>query len=98
MKRGRIVGPFTAAQLGVGNSLCYDNPNNLPVNSVCAISPPISWAPRGQVNLAWLHALDLRVSWSRKIHKNLTLQPSASFHDVFNFANFDLPGNALSGS
>ena len=43
-------GVFTAAQLGVGDSLCYDNPNNLPVNSLCAIAPLVPLAPRGQIN------------------------------------------------
>ena len=38
-------GLFTAAQLGVGNSLCYNNPNNLPVNSLCAIAPPVPLGP-----------------------------------------------------
>ena len=32
-------GLFTPAQLGAGDSLCYNNPNNLPVNSLCAIAP-----------------------------------------------------------
>jgi hypothetical protein len=34
-------GLFTAAQLGVGDSLCYNNPDNIPVNSLCAIAPPV---------------------------------------------------------
>jgi hypothetical protein len=38
-------GLFSAAQLGVGDALCYNNPNNLPVNSLCAISPPVPLAP-----------------------------------------------------
>jgi len=90
-------GLFTAAQLGVGNSLCYDNPNNLPVNSLCAIAPPVQLAPPGQVNLGWLRAFDLKMHWTHKIRENITLQPSAGFYNLFNFTNFDLPGNALNG-
>lgn len=90
-------GLFTAAQLGVGDSLCYDNPNNLPVNSLCAIAPPVQLAPPGQVNLGWLRAFDLKMSWTHKIRENITLQPSAGFYNLFNFANFDLPGNAMNG-
>jgi hypothetical protein len=90
-------GLFTAAQLGVGDSLCYKNPNKQPVNSLCAIAPLVPVAPPGQVDLAWLRALDLRISWSHKIRENINVQPSAGFYNLFNFANFDLPGNALSG-
>jgi hypothetical protein len=41
-------GLFTAAQLGVGDALCYNNPNNLPVNSLCAVAPPVPLAPRAR--------------------------------------------------
>jgi hypothetical protein len=42
-------GLFTAAQLGVGDALCYNNPNNLLVNSLCAVAPPVPLATRARL-------------------------------------------------
>ena len=40
----------------------------------------------------------MTVSWNYNIKEKLTIRPSIGFYNLFNFANFDLPGNAISGA
>ena len=47
--------------------------------------------------LGWLKTLDLKLSWQHKIGDRVSFEPSVGVFNVFNFANFDLPGNTQGG-
>jgi hypothetical protein len=61
------------------------------------VAPTLPNAPPGQVNLGWLRALDLKLSWTRTFYERFTVQPNVGFYNVVNFSNFDLPGETLNG-
>jgi hypothetical protein len=61
------------------------------------VAPTLPLAPPGQVGLYWLKTVDLRVTWDYKIKERVTIEPSVSFYNVFNFANFDPPLSPLDG-
>jgi len=93
-------GLFTPQQLGVGNQLCVNNPIGVSAGSACAVAPLLSPVVPGEVGLTWLKTFDLSLTWVGKFNvkeRQLTLEPSASFYNLFNFANFNIPGNVLSG-
>ena len=63
-----------------------------------ATPPALAPTAPNNVSYGWLKATDMQVSWVGHFwQERLTVQPSIGFYNIFNFANFDSPGNALSG-
>jgi len=50
------------------------------------------------VGLDWLRVFDLKWSWHIKLREAFTIEPNAAIYNLFNFANFDLPGNTQGGT
>jgi hypothetical protein len=64
------------------------------------VAPAVPLAPPGQVNLSNLRDFDLKLAWTYKLERashTIAFNPSVGFFNLFNFANFDLPPNALTG-
>jgi hypothetical protein len=59
---------------------------------------PLSTAPADEADMRGMRAFDLTLAWEGRFRERFTIAPSVGFYNLFNFANFDLPGNALSGS
>jgi hypothetical protein len=85
--------PTPAGQLLIQNGLF----TLTQLQQLRAVAPVVPLAPPGQVNLSWLRAFDLNIRWSYRLSERLTMQPSVSFYNLFNFANFDLPAASLNG-
>jgi hypothetical protein len=85
--------PTPAGQVLIQNGL-FTEPQLVALG---AVAPSLPDAPPGQVNMAWLRAFDLKLSWSHAFRERLTIEPSMGLYNFFNFANFDLPGSALNG-
>ena len=63
-----------------------------------ATPPALAPTAANNVQYGWLKATDIQISWvGHAFHERLTIQPSVGIFNVFNFSNFDSPGNALSG-
>jgi len=55
----------------------------------------LALAPSDQMNMSWLHGFDFKFAWPVRIKERFTIEPSVGFYNLFNFANFNAPGNVL---
>jgi hypothetical protein len=51
----------------------------------------------GQQDFTWLRAFDVNLGWRFIIKERFTIEPSIAAYNVFNFSNFNLPPNTMSG-
>src|SRR5579885_653095 len=61
------------------------------------VAPTVSRPPGDEVNFSWLRSFDLNAGWKYTIKERFTIQPSVAFFNLFNFGNFNLPPNTMSG-
>jgi hypothetical protein len=62
-----------------------------------AVMPVVNQAPADEANDGWLRDFDTTLSWTYKVKERVSLQPSVSFFNLMNFANFDPAKFQLSG-
>jgi hypothetical protein len=85
--------PTPAGQVLVANNLMTVTQ----LQQLGGVAPIIPTAPAGQADFTWLRSFDLNVAWKYKFKESLTIEPSVYFYNLFNFANFGLPPNTMSG-
>jgi Carboxypeptidase regulatory-like domain len=62
------------------------------------VMPTLDSVANHAVATPWLKTMDMRVSWPIKVKDRVTIEPSASVFNVFNFANAFFPGNMPNAS
>jgi hypothetical protein len=67
------------------------------LQSIGLVAPTLTTPVPGQADFTWLKTLDLNLGWRFTIHDRFTIEPSVAAFNVFNFGNFNLPPNTMSG-
>src|ERR1700733_7369298 len=84
-----------------GNVLINDGLFTLAqLQSLGGVAPALQPVVPGEVGLTWLKTFDASLTWAGKVtvkDRAIAVEPSVSFYNLFNFSNFNIPGNVLSG-
>jgi hypothetical protein len=67
------------------------------LKQIGGVQQPLAAPITDVAGLGWLKTFDVRVSWEHTYHDRISFEPSVSFFNLLNFANFDLPGNTQNG-
>ena len=57
------------------------------------VMPQLPSVAPGAPNFPWLRSFDFAAAWPIKVKERLTVEPSVSMFNIFNFSNNFLPGN-----
>ncbi len=85
--------PTPAGQVLINNGLFTLSQ----LQALQGVAPMITPPPAGQVPVGSLRSFDMTLSWVHKFRERYEIEPKVSFYNLFNFANFDLPPNVISG-
>jgi hypothetical protein len=67
------------------------------LEQIGGVLQPVAAPVSDIAGLGWLKTLDLKLSWEHTYRDRVSIEPSISLFNLFNFANFDLPGNTQNG-
>ncbi|HEY6339831.1 MAG TPA: carboxypeptidase regulatory-like domain-containing protein [Candidatus Sulfotelmatobacter sp.] len=92
--------PTPAGQVLINSGLFGASPQQSLANlqALQGVQQPIQPAPFDEAGMGWLRTFDASVSWVYKFKDRFLVEPGVSVFNVANFANFDGPGNPLSGA
>lgn len=85
--------PTPAGQVLISNGLM----TLAQLQALGGVMPALQMPPSGQVGMGWLKTFDFKVAYPKRIGETFSIEPSVSVFNAFNNANFDAPGNTMSG-
>jgi hypothetical protein len=67
------------------------------LQSMGGVLQPLAAAIPNVTGLGWFKTFYVRLGWQHHVGDRVTIAPSVSLYNVFNFANFNMPGYTQSG-
>ena len=90
---------FAGSLTPAGSALVTGNVmTNADMASLNWVMPTLPSVAPGAMGFPWLKSMDFKAAWPIKIKERITVEPSASIFNIFNFSNSFLPGNLPSAS
>jgi len=86
--------PTPAGQVLINNGLF----TLAQLQALGGVAQPLTPPPHGQVNMGNVRQVDMKLKWTGKIGEHVSISPGVGVYNIFNFSNFDLPPNTMSGA